>query len=283
MWESRIVQANGIAQHVRIAGSGLAIVLLHGWPETSYCWRKLVPALARTRTVIAPDLRGFGDSDKPLDGYDKRTVADDIRELLTALGHRRAVLVGHDIGAQVAFRMAHDFPDLLEGLVILNGRHPGIGGNVMHTPQQLPERWYYFFNQIPELPERMVAGNVEAYFGYILDHWSHPDFKFSKEDLAEYVAAFSKERALTGGFNHYRWGARENPANWAVERLGTIDAPALVLWGRDDPVNVPAYSDGYHRVLSDMRFRFIERCGHFPHEEKPAETAQAILDFLESL
>lgn len=283
MWESRIVQANGIAQHVRVAGSGPAIVLLHGWPETSYCWRKLTPALARTRTVVAPDLRGFGDSDKPADGYDKRTVAKDIRELLAALGHRRAVVVGHDIGAQVAFRMAHDFPNLLEGLVILNGRHPGIGGALMHTPQQLPERWYYVFHQIPELPERMVAGNVEAYFGYIFDHWTHPDFKFSDEDLAEYFAAFSKEGALAGGFNHYRAAGRENPADWALERTGTIDAPALVLWGMDDPVNTPAYSDGFHRVLSDMRFRSIERCGHFPHEERPEETAQAILGFLGSL
>jgi pimeloyl-ACP methyl ester carboxylesterase len=282
MWESRRIQANGIMQHVRIAGSGLPVVMLHGWPQTSYCWRKLVPPLARRHTVIAPDLRGFGDSDKPVDGYDKRTVANDVRELLTVLGHRRAVIVGHDIGAQVAFRMALDFPELLDGLVILNGRYPGLGTALMYTPQQVPERWYYFFNQIPELPERMVAGNVEAYIGYILDHWSHPDFRFPEDDVAEYVAAFSKERALTGGFNHYRASAREDATQWAEDRGHTIDVPTLVLWGCDDPVNTPEYSDGYHRVLTDMRFRFIERCGHFPHEEKPEETARTILDFLGS-
>lgn len=282
MWESRRIEANGIVQHVRIAGSGPPVVMLHGWPQTSYCWRKLVPDLARAHTIVAPDLRGFGGTDKPVDGYDKRNVANDIRELLAALGHRRAVVVGHDIGAQVAFRMALDFPDLLDGLVILNGRYPALGTALMYTPQQVPERWYYFFNQIPQLPEVMVAGNVEAYIGYILDHWSHPDFRFAEDDLAEYFAAFSKERALTGGFNHYR-ADRDDVAQWAADSARTLDMPALVLWGRDDPVNAPGYSDGYHRVLTDMRFRFIERCGHFPHEERPAETARAILDFLGSL
>lgn len=283
MWESRRIEANGIVQHVRIAGSGPPIVLLHGWPQTSYCWRELVPALAPTRTVIAPDLRGFGDSDKPAGGYDKRNSAKDIRELLAALGHRRAVVLGHDVGAQVAYRMALDFPELLEGLVILNGRYPAFGNTLMYTPQQVPERWYFFFHQIPELPERLVSGDVRAYIGYILEHWSHPDFHFAERDLAEYVAAFSKQGALTGGFNHYRAAGSEDVAQWAAVSARTIDTPSLVLWGREDPVNAVGYSDGLHRVLTDMRFRFIERCGHFPHEEQPAETAAAILGFLRTL
>jgi haloacetate dehalogenase len=283
MWESRRVEANGIVQHARVAGAGPAVVLLHGWPQTSYCWRKLVPALARGNTVVAPDLRGFGGSAKPAAGYDKRTTARDIRALLDALGHRRAVVVGHDIGAQAAFRIALDYPDLLDGLVILNGRYPGLGTSLMYTPQQVHERWYYFFNQIPGLPEQLVGANVGAYIGYILDHWSHRDFRFAPEDLAEYVAAFSQEGALAGGFNHYRAAGGEDVAQWRATQDRTIEAPSLVLWGRDDPVNVPAYGDGLHRVLTDMRFRFIERCGHFPQEEQPEETARHILSFLEGL
>lgn len=257
-------------------------MLLHGWPQTSYCWRRIAPRLAERHTVIAPDLRGFGDTDKPPEGYDKRTVATDIRQLLAELGVGRAVVVGHDIGAQVAFRLALDAPELLDGLVILNGRYPVLNAGFMYTARQAPERWYYFFNQIPDLPERMAAGNVEAYIGYILNHWSHPDFVFSDHDLAQYVAAFSKEGALTGGFNHYR-AAREDASQWAEDRERTIDMPALVLWGRDDPVNAPEYSDGLHRVLTDMRFRFLDRCGHFPHEEQPEETASAILAFTSSI
>ena len=282
MWTSRTLSANGIAHHVRIAGEGPALVLLHGWPQTSYCWRKLVPQLSRTHTVIAPDLRGFGDTEKPQGGYSKRNVAKDIRGILEALGHRRAVVAGHDVGAQVAYRIALDHPDLVEGLVILNGRYPALGTSLMYTPQQVPERWYYFFHKIPGLPERMVAGAVEAYYGYILDHWSHPDFHFSEEDLAEYVAAFSKPGAPAGGFNHYRADAEDLP-HWTADRDRTIDAPALVLWGREDPVNTYAYSDGLHRVLTDMRFRFIEHCGHFPQEEKPEETAAEIRAFLDRL
>lgn len=282
MWESRDVHANGITQHVRIAGSGAPIVMLHGWPQTSYCWRKLAPHLAHAYTVIAPDLRGFGDSEKPVSGYDKRTVANDIRELLMQLGHRRAAIVGHDIGAQVAFRLALDYPDLVTKLVILNGRYPALGTTLMYTAQHAPERWYYFFHQIPDLPEQMVVGNIRAYVGHFLDHWSHPDFQFSEDDLTEYVAAFSKDGALAGGFNHYRASGHEDAVQWVEDRERTIDVPTLVLWGRDDPVNAPEYSDGYHRVLTAMSFRFIERCGHFPQEEQPEETGGTIFTFLGS-
>lgn len=100
------------------------------------------PILAQTHVVVAPDLRGFGDTEKPAAGYDKRTVARDIRELLARLGHRRAVIVGHDIGAQIAFRLALDAPDLVAKLVIVNGRYPPLGTALMYTPKHAPERWY---------------------------------------------------------------------------------------------------------------------------------------------
>lgn len=119
-WRSESSMVNGIRMHYVVAGGGRPVVLLHGWPQTWYMWRKVIPRLAKHYTVIAPDLRGYGLSSKPVSGYDKRTMADDVRRLLEDLGYSGVSVIGHDRGARVAHRLGLDYPDLVEALAVLD-------------------------------------------------------------------------------------------------------------------------------------------------------------------
>src|ERR687889_541693 len=140
-----------IQLHYVIGGHGDPVVLLHGWPETWYAWRHVMPALAKNYTVIAPDLRGLGDSSKPLTVYDGKTVAEDIHQLVTQLGFRTIFLVGHDIGTWVAYSYAAEHPTEVEKLVIMEVPPPGF-----FPPEIIP--WWFYFHQTPDVPEALVEG-----------------------------------------------------------------------------------------------------------------------------
>jgi pimeloyl-ACP methyl ester carboxylesterase len=166
--ESALVEANGIDLHVRMAGTGYPLILLHGWPQTSYCWRKLIPLLATHFRVIAPDLRGFGDSEKPEGPYDKRTVATDILEMARSLGYDHALVAGHDIGGRVAYRLTLDHPQFVTGLISVAGRYSPLGEDLLFSKQQSRERWYFFFHQIAELPEALLSGRERIYLEHLV-------------------------------------------------------------------------------------------------------------------
>jgi haloacetate dehalogenase len=233
--------------------------------------------------MIAPDLRGFGDSGKPDGPYDKRTVAADIKAIMDELDREKVVLIGHDIGARVALRLTIDAPERVQALIIIAGRYPPLGTHQLFQPQQALERWYFFFHQYVDLAETLVSNNVEAYVGHFLDHWSHPSFSFSEEDLVEYIRAFSQRGALRGGFEHYRAALNEDVAQWKADEGKKIEIPTLLLWGEDDPVSPPYYSDGYHRVFTKLTYQPVSQCGHFVHQEKVEETTTAIRSFLASV
>ena len=147
------VPVNGIQIHYVIGGHGDPVVLLHGWPETWYSWHKVMPALAKNYTVIAPDLRGLGDSSKPLTGYDGNTLAEDIHQLVTKLGFKTIFLVGHDIGTQVAYSYAAVHPTEVRKLVVMELTIPGF------VPAGRMPLWWAVFHQTPDVPEALVAGN----------------------------------------------------------------------------------------------------------------------------
>lgn len=282
-WEHRYADVNHIRLHYVTQGAGYPLVLLHGWPQTWFTWRKVIPPLARRFRVLAPDLRGLGDSGKPPTGYDKRTVATDIWSLLQSLGIDRTAVVGHDWGGPVAFRLALDHPELVERLVIINARLPLTGDANFYRPEFVPERWYTFFHRVPDLPERLVSLDVEAYVRYFLSHWSYREDLFTAEEIAEYVRAYSHPDALHAGFEYYRAHFREDKAQWEADRHRTIDPPTLVLWGWNDPTNPPEWTDGYARFIPKLTIRFIRDCGHFVQEEKPEIVWQEILSFLRDL
>jgi haloacetate dehalogenase len=149
--------ANGIPQYYMEAGEGAPVVLLHGFPETSYAWRHQIPELARKYRVIAPDLRGYGETDKPATGYDKGNMANDLRELMRSLEISKIALVGHDRGARVATRFAKDHPEALDRLVVMDNVPTRIVARDFN-PIMAKAHWFFIFNQILDLPGRLSRG-----------------------------------------------------------------------------------------------------------------------------
>lgn len=266
-------------------GDALPIVLLHGWPQTSYCWRKLIPLLAPHRRVIAPDLRGFGDSDKPEAGYDKKTVAADVTGLLGQLGIERAAILGHDWGGWVAYRIAVDAPELAQRLVILNMTCP-INVNAaaqVFAPDQVRESWYWYMFQIPEFPEKVFRGKEDLMLRHFLNHWSAVPNAWTAGDIAEFARAFSSPGALRGGFNYYRTMFTQDQADWG-EHLGHVfPMPSLILWGDCDPVIPPAWLEGIESCFADVTIERNPDAGHFIGEETPEWCAERINRFLEGV
>src|SRR5689334_2261313 len=190
---------NGIQLHYVIGGHGDPVVLLHGWPETWYAWHKVVPALAKNYTVVAPDLRGLGDSSKPLTGYDGKTVAEDIHQLVTQLGFKRIFLVGHDVGSQPAYSYAAAHPTEVRKLVIMEYIFPGF------TPPQLEGKvWWFPFHQTPDLPEALVEGKEMMYLSWFYHNLAYNPSAITQQDINEFVSHYSAPGGMRDGFNYFR-------------------------------------------------------------------------------
>ncbi|WP_345150360.1 alpha/beta fold hydrolase [Nonomuraea rubra] len=208
MKSTGVAVAGGIRLHYTRAGSGPLVVLLHGWPQTGLCWEPVLGPLAERHTVVAPDLRGYGLSDKPATGYDKRRMAADLAELVGSLGFERASVVGHDRGARVAHRWALDRPDQVERLAVLD---------VVPTREMFRRLdasvasayWHWLFHLQPDLPERLVGQDVRGYLEYFFERWTYNRHGLSPEAVDAYVRAFSRPGALRAGFDDYRAHERD--------------------------------------------------------------------------
>jgi haloacetate dehalogenase len=274
---------NGVRLHYALEGDGPLVVLLHGWPQTWYCWRKVIPALAGAgHSVLAPDLRGYGHSDKPPSGYDKRTMAADVRALVDHLGHRRiALLAGHDRGARVGHRYALDHPAEVERLAVLD---------VVPTREMFARAdatvargyWHWLFHLQPDLPELLVGANIEAYLRWFFERWTS-NRPAVEEAVPEYVRAFSAPGALRAGFDDYRATFPDDlDADEASAAAGQrLAMPVLALWGEDGlPSRLPVL-DIWRHYADDVRGQPIGDCGHFLPEERPEELTRLLLDFLQ--
>ena len=282
-FDHRTETVNGISIHYVVQGRGFPVVLLHGWPETWFSWRKQIPLLADRFQLIAPDMRGFGDSDKPLSGYNTKTAASDIYALVQRLGHQRVAVVGHDIGVRVAYRYCLDHETEVDRLALLDGTHP-LELLAAQPAAAVRERWHAFFHQIPDLPEHLVSGNVEAYLRHFYRAWSVNKYLFTDDEVAEYVRAYSLPGSLRGGFGYYRAAAYEDPADWAKDADRQLNIPTLYLWGdRRQRTSAAAGLDpveSWRKALPAVRAVHIPGGGHFLHEEKPQEVARELLAFL---
>ena len=224
----------GVRLHCVELGEGPLVVLLHGFPDFWYGWRDQIPAIAAAGfRVVAPDLRGYGRSDKPagVSAYGIRTLASDVAALIENLGSARAHVVGHDWGAGVAWAFAMAHPEKLDRLIILNGPHPQRMLRGLLDPVQLAKSWYMFLFQLPWLPEQVLAMDD---FGIMVrsmrDEPTRPG-AVTEDDIARYREAWSRPGALTGMLAWYR--AMFLPS--ARVEMRVIDAPTLVLWGDADP------------------------------------------------
>jgi pimeloyl-ACP methyl ester carboxylesterase len=265
---------NEVRLHYVMAGQGTPVVLLHGWPQTWYEWRRIIPGLAERYTVIAPDMRGLGDSSKPATGYAKRIIAEDIYQLVRHLGLERIFLVGHDWGRPVAYAYACAHPQDVRRLVILDVMIPGAG--LEQIPQMSPRGglWHLSFHNVRDLPEALIAGRERLYLSWFYRTAAYNPTAITDEEIDEYVRCYSAPGGLRAGFEYYRalW---EDVAHNTENAHTRLTMPVLALGGEG--------GFGQHVVRSmqalaeNVRGGVIERCGHWMAEERPDELLAQLL------
>ncbi len=267
-------------------GAGPPLLLLHGWPEFRLTFSRVMRLLADRFTLIAPDLRGFGETDKPDAGPSAGAGAEvhaaDMLALLDALGLAKVGVVAHDVGAYVAQAMARAAPGRIAGLFFFDCPYPGIGAR-WAAPDQLREIWYQSFHQLPWAAELVGASRASCarYIGHFLRHWSGPNAA-AWDGLAEaFIDNFMRPGNLQGGFN---WYISQSAARLAMMRgeapaLPAIPVPACVRWGTEDPVLRVAWADRLGETFSALDFAPLTGLGHFPHVEAPGRAADEIGGF----
>ena len=267
---------NGIQLHYVIGGKGDPVVLLHGWPETWYEWHKVMPALAKNYTVIAPDLRGLGDSSKPPTGYDGKTVAEDIHQLVTKLGFNSIYLVGHDIGTWVAYPYASAHPTEVKGLAILEVPPPGF-----FPPGVSP--WWFSFQQTHDVPETLVQGQEREYLSWFYQNLAFNPGAITQADMNEYVSHYSVPGGMHAGFEYYRALPKDSIQNMNYSKTN-LTMPVLALGAGYIPtfggnITMPIVIYGMEKLAQNVTGVTVPNSGHWIPEEQPKFLVEQLTKF----
>lgn len=281
-FEHRFATVDGLRFHYVAGGrvEGETVVLLAGAPESWFAWREVMPLLAERHHVIAIDLPGQGDSDKPLDGYDTETLARRVHGLMVHLGLDRYALVAHDVGAWVAFPYALLFPDEVSKLVLMDAGIPGVT-----LPDQLPsspdkawKTWHFAFHAVADLPEQLLAGRERLYLEWFFRTKTADPRCYSRDVIDEYERLITAPGALRAFLAWYREGARSAAQNRLLLERGKLAMPVLGLSADQGIGNIAEKIRPFAAgIVSDAT---ITDCGHFQPEEQPEAVAEAILRFL---
>jgi pimeloyl-ACP methyl ester carboxylesterase len=272
--QSKFATVDGIRIHYLTAGHGPAVVLLHGYTQTSRMWRPLIPRLVDKFTVIAPDLPGIGDSDIPKDGLDMKTAAIRVHSLVKSLGVTKARVVGHDIGLMVAYAYAAQFPAETEKLVVMDAFLPGVPG--WELAYDSPDFWHFRFHG--PYPEALVQGREQIYFAYFWNVLAaDKDHSLPPADRAAYVAAYSRPGRMRAGWAYFAaWpDTAKDFAQLAATRL---TMPVLSIAG--DKASAAILGPQMKRVATDVKIIELKDTGHWLMEERPKETMDALVAFL---
>ncbi|MGI8870033.1 MAG: alpha/beta fold hydrolase [Mycobacteriales bacterium] len=283
-WECQDFSANGIRQHVAVAGAGPLVLLLHGFPEDWTAWRQQIPALVDAGfRAAAPDLRGYGGTDKPPRGYDPYTLAGDIGGLIRVLGEREAIVVGSDWGGIIAWTLAAVQPQVVRRLAILAMPHPlRLRQGVLTDPRgQLHASAYAVGFQAPRAAEAQLTRDGGAQVEHLMRMWSGSAWSASED----FAGAVRRYRSLIGqpaaahcALEYYRWMMRAQfrSDGWRYRKLmsAPVTAPTLQLHGGADSCTLPRTAQGSSRyVAAAYEWRALDGVGHFPHEEAPETVA----------
>jgi len=263
-----MASVNGIQLHYVIGGRD-PIVLLHGWPQTWYEWRHVIPALAKNYTVIVPDLRGLGDSSKPLTGYDGKSTAEDMHQLVSQLGFKQIFLVGHDIGAQTAYSYAAAHPNNVSKLVIMEFTFPGY----MPPSSGSTGRWWVSFHQTPDIPEALVEGKETMYLSWFYHNLAYNPSAITQTDIDEFVSHYSAPGGMRDGFNYFRAFPQDAIQNQNYSKT-KLTMPVLALgagfipgFGGNVTINYALY--GMQALAQNVTGIQVPNSGHWIPEERP--------------
>lgn len=281
--ESRYVEANGLRFHVVVAGpvDGPLAVLLHGFPECWYSWHHQIAPLVRAGyRVVVPDQRGYNLSDKPsgVPSYAIDRLAADVRGLVHAFGCQRALVVGHDWGGVVAWRLGMDYPELVERLVVMNAPHPAAFARELRSGwSQRLRSWYAGFFQLPWLPEMLFTLSPPASARLFFRRTAVRKDAFSDADLAVMASAMAQPGAMRSMIHWYRAALRHRTP---PERL-SIASSTLLIWAEDDVALGKPLTYGLEEWVADLSIRYIPGCGHWVQNEAPDQVNRLLLDFIQ--
>lgn len=271
---SRTAQVDGVTMHYLTAGHGPALILLHGYTQTSRMWRPIIPQLAEKFTVIAPDLPGIGDSSVPKDGLDMKTAAIRIHALAKSLRVDKARVVGHDIGLMVAYAYAAQFPAETEKLVVLDAFLPGVPG--WEDVYNNPGIWHFRFNG--PTPEALVRGRERIYFDYFWDDFAaDKTHSIPDADRAAYVAAYSRPGRMRAGWAYFV-SFQQAAKDFAKLSQTKLTMPVLAIGG--DKANGTVLGNQMKLVATNATMIVLKDTGHWVLEEQPKETMDALMKFL---
>jgi pimeloyl-ACP methyl ester carboxylesterase len=271
--ESRYADVNGVRLHYLAAGQGSPVILLHGYAQTSRMWRPLIAELAKTHTVIAPDLRGFGSSSKPDRGYDKKSMAQDVHALVAKLGFQRVGVVGHDIGLMVAYAYAAQYPAEVDRIALMDAFLPGVGD--WTKVWLLRDLWHFHF--YGKTPLALVKGRERVYFEHFWnDFAADPGHSVSEADRRFYAAAYAQPGGMAAGFEVFR--AFEQDAKDFAELAKTkLSIPMLVLTGEKASGDFLIVQG--RLVAANVEGVVIKGSGHWLIDEAPGQVIPRLVAF----
>ncbi|MCS7476822.1 alpha/beta fold hydrolase [Umezawaea endophytica] len=280
LFTSRYVELDGLRLHAVTGGDGPPLLLVSGWPQTWYAWREVMPALAREHTVVAVDPRGAGLSDKPDDGYDAGTLATDLVALMSALGHDRFDVVGHDIGMWTGYALAADHPERARTLTVVDAIIPGLTPTPsFFSPAAVNQRlWHFGFNRLTDLNEKLVQGREHLYFGHQFATKAATPTTIPSYAVDVYVNAIVTDpRGLRASFAYYR-ALDETIAQNEHRKKTRLTLPVLALGGAR--YSGPLVAETMRLAADDVTEAILDDCGHYAAEEQPERFTEVLEDFL---
>lgn len=281
-WKQEYITTNGVKLHYVTQGEGPLMLMLHGFPEFWYSWRHQIPEFALDFKVVALDLRGYNDSDKPQDksAYVMAEFILDVEGVIKGLGYEKCVLVGHDWGGAIAWSFAYAHPEMVERLIVLNIPHPAKFAQGLRTPQQLLRSSYMFLFQLPWLPELLVQALDYQALENAFKGMAVNKSAFTPADIDAYKDAAAKRGALTAALNYYRNVGQQGILN---DNWGVLEVPTLMLWGENDTALGKELTYGTEAYVRDFRIKYIPNCSHWVQQEQPQLVNQYMREFLEPL
>lgn len=278
-WQHAYINTNGVKLHYVTQGTGRLMLMLHGFPEFWYSWRHQIPEFAQDFQVVALDLRGYNDSDKPKgkSAYVMDEFIQDIEGVIKGLGHDSCILVGHDWGGAIAWNFAYAHPEMVERLIILNLPHPAKFTQGLFTPQQLLRSWYIFLFQLPWLSELLFKANNCLAIAKIIPDTAFNKIAFTPDDIAAYQQSAAKTGALTAMLNYYRniFSGLISPQNW-----GILEITTLIIWGENDTALGKELTYNTNDYVNNLQIKYIPACGHWVQQEKPELVNQYMREYL---
>jgi pimeloyl-ACP methyl ester carboxylesterase len=282
---NRYATVNGVRLHYVEGGSGMPLICLPGWPQTWYSYHPVATELAKTYRVIIVDIRGMGSSEKPESGYDKKTMATDILELIQQLGLTKVHIMGHDIGGMVAMSFAFNYPEFTEKLIVLDGSHPSEG--MMQMPlipaagtfteqmdANMPYAWWMGFNQVKELPEKLLEGRFQHLLDWLFQYVMIDDQKMSSFEREVYASVYNEADSIRASNAWYQTFTQD------IEDAKTYQQLAIPVLGIGSYVSYNYMKMGLPYVAKNVNVIGILDSGHYMFEEKPEQVLDAVLNFL---